>query len=83
MPNGYKILVCPFCGSPPVAFGSGEGRKGLMIECIEPGCVNPHTSYYPREAAVRAWNKRANTTPNQVIPSCIVTDAEINAASSL
>ena len=78
MPKHYKILACPFCGAAPQTFGSGEGRKGLMIECIEPGCVNPHTSYYPREAAVAAWNKR-----QRVVPNICVTDAEINATSSL
>jgi restriction alleviation protein Lar len=74
----YKILACPFCGAAPTTFGSGEGHKGLMIECIEPGCVNPHTSYYDRDTAVRVWNKRARTVPN-----ILVTDAEINATSPL
>lgn len=78
MAKQYKILACPFCGAAPQAFGSGEGRRGLMIECMEPGCVNPHTSYYDRDTAVRVWNNRQRTVPN-----IIVTDAEINATSPL
>lgn len=50
---------CPFCGQPPIHFGSGEGGRGLMIECKTPGCVNPHVSYYDHDAAINAWNRRA------------------------
>ena len=74
----YKILACPFCGAAPVTFGSGEGQRGLMIECVTEGCVNPHTSYYDRDAAVRIWNNR-----QKVVPNIVVTDAEINATSPL
>lgn len=74
----YKILACPFCGAAPVTFGSGEGQKGLMIECVESGCVNPHTSYYNRHKAVEVWNARAGKVPN-----IVVTDAEINGTSPL
>ncbi len=53
-----KILPCPFCGRPPETQASGEGGRGLMIDCVTRGCVNPHTSYYDHESAVRAWNTR-------------------------
>lgn len=78
MTKEYKIFACPFCGEPPVAFASGEHRRGLMIECQTPNCVNPHTSYYDRDTAVRVWNNRQKTGPNTV-----VTDAEINATPPL
>lgn len=54
-----ELKPCPFCGEPPVTMGSGEGQRGLMIECITPGCVGPHTSYYNHKAAIAAWNHRA------------------------
>lgn len=78
MAKMYRILACPFCGAAPVAFGSGEGRRGLMIECQTPNCVNPHTSYYDRDTAVRVWNIRQK--PEREI---VVTDADINATPSL
>jgi len=78
MTTRYNILGCPFCGRDPQTFGSGEGRKGLMIECVTPGCVNPHTSYYDRATAVRVWNKRM-----EVIAPMVVTDEQINATSPL
>jgi hypothetical protein len=53
-----KILACPFCGKPPETMGSGESQCGLMIECITPGCVNPHISYYDHKTAVHIWNMR-------------------------
>jgi hypothetical protein len=56
------ILPCPFCGRPPEIFGSGEGQKGLMIECITPHCVNPHVSYYNHDAARTVWNRRIAPT---------------------
>lgn len=74
----YRILGCPFCGAAPVAFASGDGRRGLMIECATDGCVNPHTSYYDREAAVRAWNRRVG-----VAGARVVDDSEINETSPL
>lgn len=74
----YELLACPFCGNAPEAFGSGEGRRGLMIECVTQGCVNPHTSYYDRPTAAATWNRRiispAPTTH---------TDTDINATSPL
>ena len=53
-----KILPCPFCGREPYISGSGEGQRGLMIECMTPGCVSPHVSFYEHAAAVAAWNRR-------------------------
>ena len=53
-----SLLPCPFCGKPPIYFGSGENQRGLMIECETPGCVNPHVSYYDHGTAVRVWNQR-------------------------
>lgn len=53
-----ELLACPFCGAAPETQGSGEGQKGLMIDCITPGCVNPHVSYYDHPTAIRAWNTR-------------------------
>jgi hypothetical protein len=38
--------------------GSGEGQRGLMIECVTGGCVNPHVSYYEHAIALRIWNRR-------------------------
>ncbi len=78
MVTRYNILACPFCGRDPQTFGSGEGRRGLMIECTTPGCVNPHTSYYDRATAVTVWNKRT-----EISAPMVVTDAEINATSPL
>jgi len=49
-----------------------------MIECITEGCVNPHTSYYDRDAAVRVWNNRL-----PLVGDVVVTDAEINSTSPL
>ena len=59
MSEFINIKECPFCGRPPATLGSGEGQKGLMIECLTPGCVNPHVSYYDHTAAIYAWNTRA------------------------
>ena len=78
MVTRYNILACPFCGRDPQTFGSGEGRRGLMIECVTEDCVNPHVSYYDRKTAVRAWNRR-----REMLPSFAVTDADINATSPL
>ena len=55
---GTPLLACPFCGETPSSFPSGDGT-GQMIDCTTPGCVNPHVSYYPTEAALDAWNARA------------------------
>ena len=52
------ILPCPFCGEAPITFGSGEGQRGLMIECMTEHCVNPHVSYYHHDAAKAVWNRR-------------------------
>lgn len=54
-----SIKPCPFCGKPPETMPSGEGERGLMIECITQGCVNPHTSYYDHASAIATWNARA------------------------
>ena len=53
-----ELLPCPFCGEQPFTLGSGEGQRGLMIECATPGCVQPHVSYYEHEASIAAWNTR-------------------------
>jgi hypothetical protein len=53
-----RILPCPFCGQAPITTPSGEGQRGLMIECITPGCVNPHVSNYTHAVAIRLWNRR-------------------------
>lgn len=56
-----KLKPCPFCGEMPESFGSGEGQKGLMIECISENCPNPSVSYYDHATAIAAWNRRAPT----------------------
>lgn len=53
------ILPCPFCGKLPETLGSGDGQRGLMIQCITPHCVNPHVSYYDHATAIAVWNRRA------------------------
>ena len=53
------LKPCPFCGKPPETNPSGENGSGLIIECITPGCVNPHTSYYHHASAIAVWNRRA------------------------
>jgi hypothetical protein len=53
-----RILPCPFCGCEPNTTPSGENGRGLMIECITGGCVNPHVSYYQHVVAIRVWNRR-------------------------
>ncbi|MCL6710471.1 Lar family restriction alleviation protein [Pseudomonas sp. R2.Fl] len=53
-----EIKPCPFCNKPPITTPSGEGGKGLMIECLTEGCVNPHVSYYNHDVARTAWNTR-------------------------
>lgn len=62
----YRLLPCPFCGKSPIAFGSGERQRGLMIECATEGCVGPHVSYYDRETAVLRWNHRASGEPSWI-----------------
>lgn len=54
-----ELLPCPFCGKAPHTIPSGEGGKGLMIDCFTEGCVGPHTSYYNHATAIRVWNTRA------------------------
>ena len=56
-----ELKPCPFCGKQPEIFGSGEGQKGTMIECITTGCVNPHVSYYSKKTAFKVWNTRKYT----------------------
>lgn len=56
--NMTMPLPCPFCGQPPDVMGSGEGQRGLMIQCITDGCVNPHVSYYDHNTAIAKWNER-------------------------
>ncbi|EKS37740.1 Lar family restriction alleviation protein [Afipia clevelandensis] len=56
-----KIKPCPFCGSEPETMGSGDGQRGLMIQCIGADCPNPHASYYDHGAAIAVWNRRANS----------------------
>jgi hypothetical protein len=53
-----KLKPCPFCGAIPESFPSGDGT-GLMIECVTPNCVRPHTSWYPPATAIQVWNTRA------------------------
>jgi Restriction alleviation protein Lar len=53
-----RILPCPFCGADPITEGSGENQRGLMIQCVTGGCVNPHVSYYEHAVALRIWNRR-------------------------
>lgn len=53
-----RILPCPFCGEPPVVWGSGENNRGLMLHCISDDCPNPSVSYYDHEAALAVWNQR-------------------------
>jgi hypothetical protein len=53
-----ELKPCPFCNKPPITTPSGEGGKGLMIECLTEGCVNPHVSYYNHDVARTAWNTR-------------------------
>jgi hypothetical protein len=52
-----KLLPCPFCGGAPESFPSGDDT-GTMIECMTPGCVNPHVSYYGDGVAAKVWNRR-------------------------
>jgi hypothetical protein len=66
MTDKPRILPCPFCGQEPMTSGSGEGQRGLMIECITSGCVNPHVSYYVHAAAIRAWNRRGGVDLKEV-----------------
>jgi hypothetical protein len=57
-----ELKCCPFCGKQPVTFGSGDGQRGLMIECMTDGCVNPHVSYYDHAVAQKVWNTRATAS---------------------
>lgn len=56
--NGIKLKACPFCGKQPAVFPSGDGT-GEMVECQNPGCINPHVSYYGKNVARQKWNARA------------------------
>lgn len=58
--------------------GSGERQRGLMIECITRGCVNPHVSYYDHASAIAAWNRRASEA---VKAEVVVTDEMIELAA--
>ena len=53
-----ELKPCPFCGKPPETMGSGAGRRGLMIECINTECLGPHCSHYDHKAAIEEWNTR-------------------------
>ncbi len=53
-----ELSCCPFCGQAPTSFPSGDGA-GVMVQCITPGCVNPHVSYYGDGVAFEKWNRRA------------------------
>lgn len=53
-----KLKACPFCGKQPAVFPSGDGT-GEMVECQNPGCINPHVSYYGKNVARQKWNDRA------------------------
>lgn len=55
------LLPCPFCGRKPISSASGDGT-GLMIECVSPGCPNPHVSFIPPQLAITAWNTRPAPT---------------------
>jgi len=58
------LLPCPFCGQPPIAFGSGDKQSGLMIECVSNvPCCHPHVSYYDHATAIAVWNTRAVPSP--------------------
>ncbi len=57
-PRHLDIKPCPFCGGFPETMPSGEGGRGLMIQCIQPACVNPHVSYYDHKVAIARWNQR-------------------------
>jgi hypothetical protein len=61
-----RILPCPFCGQEPMISGSGEDQRGLMIECVTGGCVNPHVSYYQHTVAIRVWNRRGGVDLKEV-----------------
>lgn len=66
-----ELKPCPFCNKPPITTPSGEGGKGLMIECLTEGCVNTHVSYYNHDVARTAWNTRPREgagTVDQSIP---------------
>jgi hypothetical protein len=62
-PSAGELLPCPFCGSEPETVGSGEDQRGLMIQCIAAGWVNPHVSYYGHADAIKAWNSRSGGKP--------------------
>jgi len=64
-----ELKPCPFCNQPPITTPSGEGGKGLMIECLTEGCVNPHVSYYNHDVARTAWNTRAPVASGDVKPA--------------
>lgn len=62
-PDETALKSCPFCGSKPITTESGEGGKGLMIECMGDNCPHPHVSYYDHASAIKVWNRRANLGP--------------------
>jgi hypothetical protein len=73
-----KIKNCPFCDKPPETMPSGENGRGLMIQCITPGCVNPHTSYYDHDSAIRAWNTRAPQTTSALSGYAKLANADVD-----
>lgn len=75
-----SILPRPFCGKQPATQESGESGRGLMIDCITEGCVNPHTSYHNHEYAIRVWNTRA--LQSKPIAQEEMTEAEADAGAT-
>lgn len=58
--NETKLKPCPFCGG-EAHFTWNSYRQTYRCECISEACpMRPYTPQYDRrEAAVAAWNKRA------------------------
>jgi hypothetical protein len=71
-----SLLPCPFCGSQPECFPSGDGT-GTMIECISPDCVHPHVSYYGDGEAARRWNTRVSTNKDETIAKLEAENAKL------
>jgi hypothetical protein len=69
-----ELKPCPFCGERPVTFGSGDGQKGLMIECIGEWCPNPGVSYYDHSTAMAVWNRRAEVREPDHSPRVVRAD---------
>ena len=59
------LLCCPFCGGEAAMedkhplLPTGERDTFYRVGCLVPECSSRTNWWYPMEAAIQAWNRRA------------------------